>query len=167
MSKTKNNKNDRNKKNQVNKLIPDESLFTLVIDKEDSYLNNPNTIYLNPNRLGQVRFFNDKILDAVLIKNTEIDLLSGFNLKFVLTKMKINSKLEVVLTQPLLVMQMYEAKQIEANLKLADFDNVEISEYEYDDETTLSKVKTLIVSAVRPEKNPNLLEISIKKERNL
>ena len=76
--------------------------------------------------------------------------------------MKVNSKINIIICQPLSVMQSYDAKQVEANCRLAGFDGIETSDYEDPD----TKVKTKLVSAVRPERNSNVVDKWLINERN-
>ena len=65
--------------------------------------------------------------------------------------MKPSSVCEVVIYQPISVMQDYDAKQIEANAKLAGFTNFQTKDYEY--KVDNKKVKTLLVTFERAAKN--------------
>ena len=60
-------------------------------------------------------------------------------------------------------MQSYDAKQIEANAKLAGLDGIEIIDHEYENPQTQAKIATLLVKGARPEKNPNKIEIEVEK----
>ena len=155
-------KNTNSKKVETKKQEEKVETFELIVDSNDSYQNDLNAYYTHPSRLSLVKHLNDKIFDGVLIKNTQVDSLTSMNLLYVLKKMKVNSFLNVVISQPLSVMQSYDAKQVEANLKLAGFDKITIEDHE--DENT--KIKTLAVKASRPEKNPNVVEVELEKVGN-
>ncbi len=75
--------------------------------------------------------------------------------------MKIDTILSVIISQPLSVMQSYDAKQVEANLKLAGFDRITIEDYEEEN----TKTKTLAVKASRPNQREiqMLLRLNLKR----
>lgn len=150
--------NNQPQKNQKKEEVK-EAAFELIIDTNDSYKENLNIFYLHPVRLSHLNFVNDKIFDEATVMNSHVDFLSSINLNFILKKMKINSKLNIIICQPLSVMQSYDAKQIEANCRLAGFNEIETSEYEDPD----TKLKTKLVTAIRPERNPNLIEVELVK----
>ena len=56
-------------------------------------------------------------------------------------------------------MQEYDAKQVEANLKLAGFDNIKIVDGDY--LKAGKKVNTLVVSCIKQVKNPNTVEVNV------
>ena len=152
-------KNTNSKKVESKKQEEKKETFDLIIDSNDVYQSNLNVFYSHPSRLPLIQHLNDKIFDGVLIKNTQVDLITSMNLLYVLKKMKVDSTLNVVISQPLSVMQSYDAKQVEANLKLAGYDKITIVDYEDED----TKTKTLAVSAARPERNPNVVEVELEK----
>jgi hypothetical protein len=132
----------------------EEPKLQLIVDSEDTYGEDQSIYYVQPKRLFSVKYLNDKIFDEVIIKNSNVEFLTSMNFLHILRKMKVSAPLTVIVSQPLSVMQSYDAKQIEANAKLAGFDKIEISDYTYTDEKKV-KISTLTVTGVRPEKNPN------------
>ncbi len=125
--------------------------FTLVVDSQDNYLNQSDVFYLHPQRLLLVRSLENEQFDSATIKNSPVDNLTSLNFSYVLKKMKPNAVCEVVIHQPISVMQDYDAKQVEANAKLAGFTNFHTKDYEF--KVDNKKVKTLLVTFERPSKN--------------
>lgn len=157
----KNTKQDTKK--NIKKEDEEPQLF-IVVDSNDTYQDDLTQFYIHPKRISLIKNLNDKIAEGAVIRNTNVEHLTSMNLHYVLKKMKVDAPLEVFIHQPLNVMQSYDAKQIEANAKLAGYDKIETSEAEIEvkrGETTTT-VKTLVVTAVRPEKNPNQLEIEVE-----
>ena len=152
----------QNTKTAPKKTEPEEEKLVLIVDSEDVYREDLSVYYVHPQRLSSVKYLNDKSFDEVIIKNSNVDFLTSMNFNYVLRKMKINAPFSVIVSQPLSVMQSYDAKQVEANAKLAGFDKIEISDYEFTDEKSNAKVKTLSVNGERPEKNPNSVEIELE-----
>ena len=133
--------------------VEDESLH-LVVDSNDTYLDQTNTVYFHPQRLHQVQHFENKIFDSCTIRNSNPDLLYSKNLVRILQKMKVGADFTCIVSNPLSVMQSFEAKQIEANAKIAGFDKTDILDHD--------NGKTLKVVGVRPERNPNSVEVEIE-----
>ena len=125
--------------------------LTLVVDSHDTYLNNQDVFYINPQRLSLVRCLENEQFSSCEVKNSPVDNLTSLNLSYVLKKLKPNSVCKVVIYQPISVMQDYDAKQIEANAKLAGFINFQTKDFEYSVDN--KKVKTLVVSFERAAKN--------------
>ena len=74
--------------------------------------------------------------------------------------MKPQSSVEVTIAQPITVMQDYDAKQVEANAKLAGFENIKISSITYENAQG-KKMDTLAVTFDKPLKNPNKVEVNV------
>jgi|JI9StandDraft_1071089.scaffolds.fasta_scaffold272670_2 hypothetical protein len=161
MKKPTNNKQTTNKSSKKKEEV---KLFTLVVDTQDTYQDDLDVFYIHPKRLALVSNLNDKIFDRVLIQNTEVELLGALNLNHVMKKMKVDAELDFIVCNPLQVMHQYDAKQIEANAKLAGFDKIITEDHEVLGKDSKVLRKTLRVSAIRPERNPNLLELEVEKK---
>lgn len=142
---------------------PDAPKLELVIDTEDIYRENTNIFYIHPARICMLQYVGDKTFDAATVKNTAVDFLTPMNFNYIMKKLKVNATFQVIVAQPLSVMQSYDAKQIEANAKLAGLDGIEIIDHEYENPESNAKVSTLLVKGARPVKNPNKIEIEIEK----
>jgi hypothetical protein len=123
----------------------------LIIDTEENNINEENVFYMNSNRLVQVKYLTDSQFDYCSIKNTTVDVLTSISFSNIMRKLKPNGICEVFIYQPISVMQDYDAKQVEANAKLAGFINFEINSCEYIDKFD-KKIKTLCVYFERPPK---------------
>lgn len=133
--------------------------YELVIDSEDSYLEEEGIFYIHPGRLLTLRCVANNQFTACTIKNAPVASLTSLGLVAVLEKLKQNAKVEIYIDQPISVMQEYDAKQVEANLKLAGFDNIKIADGDY--LKAGKKVNTLVVSCIKPVKNPNTVEVNV------
>lgn len=134
----------------------------LVIDAEDSYKEMTDVFYSHPSRIPLLRFVTKSSFASCSIKNTSVESLSSLNLVTILEKLRPNGTVEVIINQPITVMQEYDAKQIEANAKLAGFDEIKINETTYVNEQTQKKLETLAVTFMKPLKNPNAIDIVVK-----
>lgn len=125
--------------------------LALVVDSQDTYLNEAGVFYFHPQRLPLVRFLENESFESATFRNSPVDNLTSLNLSYVLKKLKPNSVVDVIINQPISVMQEYDAKQVEANAKLAGFTSFQIKDYEY--KVDNKKQKTLLVSFERPAKH--------------
>jgi hypothetical protein len=124
----------------------------LIIDTEDNYKNNLSLYYIHPLRLSLVKCLSDNQFNACYIKNTSIDYISSSNLSYLIRKLNPKSVLEVTIFQPISVMQDYDAKQVEANAKLAGFIDIETSNLTFIDYKSEKKIQTMTVTCVKPER---------------
>jgi len=124
--------------------------LTLAIDSQDTYLNELDVFYIHPQRLNLVRCLENEQFASATIKNSPVDNLTSLNFSYILKKLTPGSTCQVIIHQPISVMQDYDAKQVEANAKLAGFTNFSTKDYEY--KVDNKKVKTLSVSFDRPSK---------------
>lgn len=122
----------------------------LVIDGEDTYREQPEVFYIHPCRIFSIRCVANNTFEGCTVQNSPVKDLSALNLVQVMEKMQPESTIEIIVDQPIVVMQDYDAKQIEANLKLAGFQDVTISKGEYEKEGKTIATKKL--TGKKPEK---------------
>ena len=139
----------------------DDERLELIVDNEDIYQESDNVFYTHPSRLGMVRCLKDNQFSSCTIRHSSIDCLSSLNFSYIARKLTVGSVCEVIIYQPITVMQEFDAKQVEAHAKLAGFVNFDTREEELVDNKTNKKFKTLIVSFEKPLKNPNEVEIEV------
>jgi hypothetical protein len=135
--------------------------LTLVVDTQDTYLNQADVFYFHPQRLSLARLLENETFESATFRNSPVDNLTSLNFSYVLKKLKPNSVVEVIVHQPISVMQDYDAKQVEANAKLAGFTNFQIKDYEY--KVDNKKQKTLLVSFERPAKHTDDVDSKAQK----
>lgn len=126
--------------------------YTLMVDTNDVYEESDELYYVNPKRIKTIIPLNSNIFSQATVKNVPVDQLTAVNLNIILKKLNYECGIDVIINQPLSIMLKYDAKQVEANLKMAGFTNVSINDYEDEDPTTQKKIKTLAVSGIRPAK---------------
>ena len=66
--------------------------------------------------------------------------------------MKVGGQVEIIVYQPVAVMQFYDAKQLEANALLAGFADDKINDTTYVDYKSQRKMETLSFSFIKPER---------------
>ena len=148
----------------LSKPLPES--MTLIIDKSDNYSHLENYFYINSSNLLKIKNLSNEQFSIVTIKNTKVELITPLFLTNLFAKMKIKGKGEIIISEPISVMQSYEAKTIIANLKIGGFDEIKINDSFFFDEKYKKKIPTLSVNFIRPEKRGNLQEETYKKYEN-
>ncbi len=123
----------------------------LIIDSEDTYKDKENIFYIHPSHLNMLKSISNNQFTSVTIKNSKVDEISSFVLMNLFGKIKVGGKVEMIIYQPISIMQEYDAKEIEANALYAGFIDIKINDITYVDKNQ-KKIDTLIVSFVKPEK---------------
>ena len=148
----------------LSKPLPES--MTLIIDKSDNYSHFENYFYINSSNLLKIKNLSNEQFSTVTIKNTQVELITPLFLTNLFAKMKIKGKGEIIISEPISVMQSYEAKIIIANLKIGGFDEIKLNESLFFDERVNKKIPTLSVTFIRSEKRGNLQEEIYKKNEN-
>ena len=123
----------------------------LIINSEDTYKEKDNIFYIHPSHLNMLKSISNNQFTSVTIKNSKVDEISSFVLMNLFGKIKVGGKVEMIIYQPISIMQEYDAKEIEANALYAGFIDIKINDITYVDKNQ-KKIDTLIVSFVKPEK---------------
>ena len=111
-----------------------------------------NTFYLLPSEKSKSGLLNPERFDSVDIRNVDVDDIRPSALLGILSSLKPNGTVSVLICEPIAVMQPYEAKMIEANAKLAGFVDIQTSPATFFNEFSNSEDETLCVTFTKPEK---------------
>ena len=111
-----------------------------------------NTFYLLPSEMSKSGLLNPERFDSVDIRNVDVDDIRPSALLGILSSLKPNGTVSVLICEPIAVMQPYEAKMIEANAKLAGFVDIQTSPATFFNEFSNSEDETLCVTFTKPEK---------------
>ena len=139
-----------NQKKEKSQSLPQQQ--ELIIDSEDTYKDLENISYIHPSHIGMIKSLQSNQYSRVSIKNTNVDDITPYILLNLYGKVKVGCEVEIIVYQPVAVMQFYDAKQLEANALLAGFSDVKINDTTYVDYKTQRKMDTLSVSFVKPER---------------
>lgn len=141
---------DQKKRNQ--KVLPARGNdYALIIDSKP-HVSEEGILYLGAGEMSKSGLLNQGRFSSCTIRNTDVDEIRPSALLGLFTALKPGSKVEVVLSNPILVMQPYEAKMVEANAKLAGFEQIRCVESGYYDEESRRRVETTNVTFVKPYK---------------
>jgi len=142
----------------------DDEELTLMIDTNDTFQEDLSVFYIHPKRLSLLRCVSSQEFRKAVIQFSPIDTLTSLNFSYILRILKPNSVCEVAVHQPISVMQDYDAKQIEANAKLAGFTNFSFSKIEVENTSNKNKYNTILVSFERPAGKERETEVETKKD---
>ena len=136
----------------INELIID------TIEPEDK-----DCMYIHPSRISTAKYLSPNIFDKVSIRHSTVDQIATSGLSFIYSCLKPEGKINIIVHQPISIMVFYDSKQIDANLKLAGFENVIITDIEYPDEK-LRNIQTQEIEAEKPKSQRNYdVHIEIQK----
>ena len=95
----------------------------LIIDIE-SDPDKKNAYYLTPETINQLKFIKPNSFSKATIRNTNVMYLTGFILQCLFTSLEKGSSATIVVDEPILVLQDYDADTIGANAKAAGFKDI-------------------------------------------
>ena len=125
--------------------------MTLVVDSIDKYTDD-HIYYVQPKRFSSLQYLQNNFFSKCKIQNSNIDLLTPFAFLNLFSKLKKNANTEIIIDQPVSVMQEYDARQVIANAQMAGFTNIKTTDTQYIEPRTQKKIDTLCVSFTKPEK---------------
>ena len=108
--------------------------------------------YLLPSEMSKSGLLNPEKFDSCDIRNVEVDDIRPSALLGILSSLKPNGTVSVLICEPIAVMQPYEARMIEANAKLAGFTDIKTSPATFFNEFSNQEDETLCVTFTKPEK---------------
>ena len=120
----------------------------LYVDPKDNHDKEDNCLVINPSHLNMADTFESNTFDKIYINNTKTELLraKGF---FNLAKcLKSKGILEIIVDQPIAVMQNLDAGEIEANAKLGGFTEINSENCTINNNGT--KLSTIRIKMIKP-----------------
>ena len=101
--------------------MPSELIVDKEIDpdKDDAY-------FIAPENLKQLRFVKPNSFSKATIRNCSVTNLTSYNLQSLFNSLEKGSSATIVIDEPVLVLQEYDANAIIANAELAGFKNIKI-----------------------------------------
>ena len=104
---------------------------TLYVDGQDNHSEEENCISIHPAHLNCVDAFDKQAFNKVVIQNSPAEFLKAKGLFYIYRTLVDGGVCEIIVDQPIYVMQELDAGEIEANCKLAGFDDINIQSYSY------------------------------------
>ena len=140
-----------------------EERLTLHISTIDANLTDQTIFYIHPKRMPIIHILKSHLFESCLIDYTPIDLLTSINFAYIMKTLKSEATCTVVIHQPISVMQEFDAKQIEANAKLAGFINFENSVGTFKDAKSGKEFNTISVNCSKPVRKVVEVEVKVNK----
>ena len=134
----------------------------LIIGNEP--ISGENIMYILPDNLSSIKFIESNIFDSAIIKDCKVTSLNSLVLSYIFRAMKPEGKVEIVISQPMLVMQSLDSKQIEAHAEHVGFENISTEDTMYVDEKNGKQYPTVSVIFYKPDKNKDNQRIELRKE---
>ena len=138
------------------------SLDELIIDTIEP--EDKDTMYIHPSRINTAKYLSKNIFDKAIIKHSTVDQITLNGLLSIYSSLKQEGKITIIVHQPIEIMVNYDSKQIEANLILAGFENIKITDINYQDEKLKNKIQTQQIEAEKIKNQKNYdIKIEVKK----
>ena len=102
---------------------------TLYVDAVDNHSEEDNCITIHPAHLNYVDSFDKEAFNKVIIKNSPAEFLKSKGLFNIYRTLKNGGICEIIVDQPIYVMQELDAGEIEANCRLAGFNDINSESY--------------------------------------
>lgn len=96
----------------------------LYVDSKDNHDKEENCLVINPSHLNMASTFESNTFGKIYINNTKTEPLRAKGFFNLAKSLKSAGILEIVVDQPIAVMQNLDAGEIEANAKLGGFVNI-------------------------------------------
>ena len=97
--------------------------YELLVDKEVDP-DKENAYFIAPENLKQLRFVKPNSFTKATIRNCSVTHLTSYNLQSLFNSLEKGSSATIIIDEPVLVLQEYDANAIVANAELAGFKNI-------------------------------------------
>ena len=136
----------------------------LVVDSEDNYIDEPDIFYLPGPHVAGLKCVRPNQFSEASIINTDVDYLTSYALSNLYTSLQPGAKVSIVISQPVAVMQEYDAKQVEANARLAGFEDISVSETTFVEPKSGKELTTQQLDLVKTENEDSGTKVKTTKQ---
>ena len=134
----------------------------LIIGNEP--INGENIMYILPDNLSSIKFIESNTFDSATIKDCNVNSLTSLCLSYIFRAMKPEGRVEIIISQPMAVMQTLDSKQIEAHCEHVGFEDISTEDTMYIDEKNEKQYPTVSVVCYKPNRNKDNQRIELRKE---
>ena len=120
----------------------------LLVDKELS-TDKENIYFISPDNLNQLRFVKASSFSKATIRNCNVTNLTSYNLQSLFNSLEKGASATIIIDQPVLVLQDYDASTITANAELAGFKNIKTNSVNAFCEGLNSNVETISITLIK------------------
>ncbi len=107
-------------------------------------------LFIHPDYIKGTKFCASNTFDLATINSCATEKLSSGNLIGIYNSLKPGAEISITVFQPIAIMLPYDSKQIEANLQLVGFENINTREESVPTKKGLPHTSNVIVSATKP-----------------
>ena len=119
----------------------------LYVDPKDNHEKEDDCLVIHPSHLNMASAFESNTFDKIFINNTKTELLRAKGFFNLARALKSKGTLEIIVDQPIAVMQNLDVGEIEANAKLGGFINITTENYQINNNGT--KLSTLRLKMIK------------------
>ena len=123
-----------------------------------------NIMYILPENLSSTKFIESNTFDSATIKDCKVTSITSLALSYIFRAMKPDGRVEIVISQPMTVMQSLDSKQIEAHCEHVGFEDISTEDTMYVDEKNQRQYPTVSVVCYKPNKNKDNQRVQVRKE---
>lgn len=127
---------------------------TLIIDGKDNHEDEDGVMTIHPSHISLIRNFEQKSFDKCKILNCPVEYLTPKGFFGIFRVLKDGAECEIIIDQPITVMQTLDAGEVEGNAKLGGFRDfvTESCEYLYKDKGFEKNMPTIKLIMKKPVK---------------
>ena len=123
-----------------------------------------NIMYILPDNLSSIKFVELNTFDSAIIKDCKVSSITSLSLSYIFRAMKPDGRVEIIISQPMTVMQSLDSKQIEAHCEHVGFEDISTEDTMYTDEKNNKQYPTVSVVCYKPSRNKDNQRIELRKE---
>ena len=123
-----------------------------------------NIMYILPENLSSIKFVESNTFDSAIIKDCKVSSITSLSLSYIFRAMKPDGRDEIIISQPMTVMQSLDSKQIEAHCEHVGFEDISTEDTMYTDEKNNKQYPTVSVVCYKPSRNKDNQRIELRKE---
>ena len=123
-----------------------------------------NIMYILPENLSSIKFVESNTFDSAIIKDCKVSSITSLSLSYIFRAMKPDGRVEIIISQPMTVMQSLDSKQIEAHCEHVGFEDISTEDTMYIDEKNNKQYPTVSVVCYKPSRNKDNQRIELRKE---
>ena len=123
-----------------------------------------NIMYILPDNLSSIKFVESNTFDSAIIKDCKVSSITSLSLSYIFRAMKPDGRVEIIISQPMTVMQSLDSKQIEAHCEHVGFEDISTEDTMYTDEKNNKQYPTVSVVCYKPSRNKDNQRIELRKE---
>ena len=87
-----------------------------------------NIMYILPYNLSSIKFIESNTFDSTTLKDCKVNSITSLILSYIFKVMKPEWRVEIIISQPMAVMQTLNSKQIEAHCEHVGFEDISIED---------------------------------------